>query len=144
MRVLFQIFCLPLQSDHFTGLIACEYCSLFSVRLYDLNTMQCYVGSNPDEQHEGPLTDVSFILGRWTQYSEQVERAHSTASKPNWAPSTRKLPALKTDLVFADAILRALVAVQRSCCHRSLVSLTSLLCEASPHFPSHLLNCAFP
>jgi len=31
-----------------------------TVRLYDLNTMQCYVGSSHDEQHMGPLTDVNY------------------------------------------------------------------------------------
>lgn len=31
-----------------------------TIRLYDLNTLQCYVGSNNDEQHDGPLTDVKY------------------------------------------------------------------------------------
>lgn len=30
------------------------------VRLYDLNTMQCYIGSNASEQHLGPLSDVKY------------------------------------------------------------------------------------
>jgi len=31
-----------------------------TIRLYDLNTLQCYVSSNPDDQHLGPLTSVSY------------------------------------------------------------------------------------
>ncbi|PVD36840.1 hypothetical protein C0Q70_03830 [Pomacea canaliculata] len=31
-----------------------------TLRLYDVNTMQCYVGSIPSDQHTGPVTDVSW------------------------------------------------------------------------------------
>lgn len=31
----------------------------FLVRLYDVNTLQCYVSPNPKDQHRGPITDVS-------------------------------------------------------------------------------------
>lgn len=31
-----------------------------TVRLYDLNTLQCFVSSNPEDQHLGPLTSVSY------------------------------------------------------------------------------------
>lgn len=31
-----------------------------TIRLYDINTMQCFVSSNPDDQHLGPLTSVEY------------------------------------------------------------------------------------
>ena len=31
------------------------------VRLYDSNTLQCFVGSNPQDQHKAPLTAVSWL-----------------------------------------------------------------------------------
>lgn len=33
-----------------------------SVRLYDINTLQCFVSSNPDDQHLGALTSVSGLF----------------------------------------------------------------------------------
>ena len=35
------------------------YNSWFSVRLYDVNTFQCFVSGNPKDQHTGPITCVS-------------------------------------------------------------------------------------
>ena len=35
---------------------------LLSVRLYDINTLQCFVSSNPDDQHLGALTSVSELF----------------------------------------------------------------------------------
>lgn len=31
-----------------------------TLRMYDANTMQCFVGSNPSDQHKGPITDVNW------------------------------------------------------------------------------------
>ena len=31
-----------------------------TIRMYDLNTLQCYVSNNPEDQHVGPLTAVSY------------------------------------------------------------------------------------
>ena len=31
---------------------------MFVVRLYDVNTFQCFVASNPNDQHTGPITAV--------------------------------------------------------------------------------------
>ena len=34
---------------------------LISVRLYEMNTLQCYVASNPREFHNGPITQVKDL-----------------------------------------------------------------------------------
>ncbi|CAB4009633.1 cleavage stimulation factor subunit 1 [Paramuricea clavata] len=31
-----------------------------TIRLYEINTLQCYVASNPKEYHNGPITQVSY------------------------------------------------------------------------------------
>ena len=31
------------------------------VRLYDINTFQCFVSANAKDQHSGPITAVSFV-----------------------------------------------------------------------------------
>ncbi|XP_015372112.1 PREDICTED: cleavage stimulation factor subunit 1-like [Diuraphis noxia] len=33
------------------------------IRLYDINTVQCYVSSIPSHQHTGPVTSIKFELG---------------------------------------------------------------------------------
>ena len=40
----------------------CLYHFLFVVRLYDVNTFQCFVGRNPNDQHTGPITGVSMLV----------------------------------------------------------------------------------
>ena len=44
---------------------------VFSVRLYDCNTFQCFVSANPADQHKGPLTAVS-IRNNVTFHSSQI------------------------------------------------------------------------
>lgn len=34
------------------------YIFLYLVRLYEVNTLQCFVASNPREYHNGPITSV--------------------------------------------------------------------------------------
>lgn len=31
-----------------------------TIRLYDVNTLQCYVSSNPKDQHSGPITSIKY------------------------------------------------------------------------------------
>jgi cleavage stimulation factor subunit 1 len=33
-----------------------------TIRLYDIHTFQCYVGSNPKDQHDGGITDLAYNL----------------------------------------------------------------------------------
>lgn len=41
-----------------------NFCSflVFSVRLYDVQTSQCFVSDQPNYQHKGPITMVKYYL----------------------------------------------------------------------------------
>ena len=52
------------------------------VRLYDVNTFQCFVSSNPADQHKATITSVSFnirivsslsVMVTWT-YFEAIKK----------------------------------------------------------------------
>lgn len=45
------------------------YSSSFLVRLYDVNTLQCFVSSDARDQHSAALTSVSALLHHLHVYS---------------------------------------------------------------------------